>query len=151
MSITTTSGTGAKIVAVTDDIGAITEINVQDSGFAYSESNPPEMTPQKLHFVVKDVTGTFTSGNTLTTHVGTVKGFDSDTGVLDTTFENVVRVEQESSSTFQQGIQLRGLHCYIRGYRSRIFYLKTRKTLIQMRVTRLSLRGQKLSLHQQSM
>ena len=105
LSITTTSGTGAKIVGVTDDIGAITEVNVQDSGFAYSLTNPPEMTPQ-AHFVLKDVTGTFTSGNTLTTHVGTVKGFNSDTGVLDTTFENVVRVEQESSSTFQQGIQL---------------------------------------------
>ena len=105
LSITTTSGTGAKIVGVTDDIGAITEVNVQDSGFAYSVTNPPEMTPQ-AHFVIKDVTGTFTSGNTLTTHVGTVKGFDSDTGVLDTTFENVIRVEQESSSTFQQGIQL---------------------------------------------
>ena len=36
LSITTTSGTGAKIVGVTDDIGAITEVNVQDSGFAYS-------------------------------------------------------------------------------------------------------------------
>ena len=105
LSITTTSGTGAKIVGVTDDIGAIAEVNVQDSGFAYSVTNPPEMTPQ-AHFVLKDVTGTFTSGNTLTTHVGTVKGFDSDTGVLDTTFENVIRVEQESSSTFQQGIQL---------------------------------------------
>ena len=105
LSISTTSGTGAKIVGVTDDIGAITEVNVQDSGFAYSVTNPPEMTPQ-AHFVIKDVTGTFTSGNTLTTHVGTVKGFNSDTGVLDTTFENVVRVEQESSSTFQQGIQL---------------------------------------------
>ena len=46
LSITTTSGTGAKIVGVTDDIGAITEVNVQDSGFAYSVSNPPEMTPQ---------------------------------------------------------------------------------------------------------
>ena len=105
LSITTISGTGAKIVGVTDDIGAITEVNIQDSGFAYSVTNPPEMIPQ-AHFVLKDVTGTFTSGNTLTTHVGTVKGFDSDTGVLDTTFENVVRVEQESSSTFQQGIQL---------------------------------------------
>ena len=46
LSITTTSGTGAKIVGVTDDIGAITEVNVQDSGFAYSTTNPPEMTPQ---------------------------------------------------------------------------------------------------------
>ena len=105
LSITTTTGADAKIVAVTDDIGAINEVKIQDSGFAYSESNAPEMTP-RAHFVVKDVTGTFTNGNTLTTHTGTVKGFDSSTGVLDTTFENVVRVEQESSSTFQQGIQL---------------------------------------------
>ena len=46
LSITTTTGTDAKIVAVTDDIGAIDEVNIQDSGFAYSGSNPPEMTPQ---------------------------------------------------------------------------------------------------------
>ena len=42
----------------------------------------------------------------LTTHTGTVKGFDADTNVLDTTFENVVRVEQEQTGTFQEGIQL---------------------------------------------
>ena len=105
LGITTTTGTGAKIVGVTNDIGALTDINIQDSGFAYSESNPPEMTPQ-AHFVLKDVTGTFASGNTLTTHVGTVKGWDSTKNILDTTFENVIRVEQESSSTFQEGIQL---------------------------------------------
>ncbi len=105
LSLTTTTGADAKIVAVTDNIGAIDEVKIQDAGFAYSESNAPEMTP-RAHFVVKDVTGTFTNGNTLTTHTGTVKGFDSSTGVLDTTFENVVRVEQESSSTFQEGIQL---------------------------------------------
>ena len=45
LSITTTTGADAKIVAVTDDIG-IDEVNVQDSGFAYSESNAPEMTHQ---------------------------------------------------------------------------------------------------------
>ena len=55
---------------------------------------------------MKDVSGTFADGNTLTTHVGTVKGWDSTKNILDTTFENVIRVEQESSSTFQEGIQL---------------------------------------------
>ena len=105
LGITTVTGSDAKIVALTDDIGALTDIKIQDSGFAYSESNPPEMTPQ-AHFVLKDVTGTFASSNTLTTHTGTVKGWDSTKNILDTTFENVIRVDQESSSTFQEGIQL---------------------------------------------
>ena len=55
---------------------------------------------------MKDVSGTFSDGNTLTTHVGTVKGFNSNTNVLDTTFENVVRVEQEQTGTFQESIEL---------------------------------------------
>ena len=37
----------------------------------------------------------FENTNTLTTHVGTVKSFDSNTNILETTFENVIRVEQE--------------------------------------------------------
>ena len=60
----------------------------------------------RAHFVLKDVTGTFAAENTLTTHTGTVKGFDSNTNVLDTTFENVVRVTQEQTSAFNQGIEL---------------------------------------------
>ena len=59
-----------------------------------------------LTFVLKDVSGTFANGNTLTSHTGTVKGFDSNTKVLDTTFENVIRVEQEQTSTFNEGIEL---------------------------------------------
>ena len=55
---------------------------------------------------MKDVTGTFENTNTLTTHVGTVKSFDSDTNILETTFENVVRVEQEQDGTFNEGIEL---------------------------------------------
>jgi len=40
------------------------------------------------------------------THTGKVKGWDSDTQIINTTFENVVRVEQEQAGTFQDGIQL---------------------------------------------
>ena len=58
------------------------------------------------HFVLKDVTGTFANANTLTTHTGTVKGFNSSTNVLDTTFENVVRVTQEQDGTFQETLEL---------------------------------------------
>ena len=34
------------------------------------------------------------------------KSFDSDTNVLETTFENVIRVEQEQDGTFNEGIEL---------------------------------------------
>ena len=105
LTITTTSGTDAKVLAVTDDIGGVESAKVTNIGFNFSESNPPELTA-RAHFVLKDVTGTFENGNTLTSHVGTVKGFDSTTNVLDTTFENVVRVEIEQTGTFNEGVDL---------------------------------------------
>jgi len=58
------------------------------------------------HFILKDVTGTFASGNTLTSHTGTVSGWNADTQVLSTTFENVVRTDGEASSTTNEGIRL---------------------------------------------
>ena len=105
VSITTTTGTGASLLATTENIGAARSIKITDPGFNYVGTNPPDAT-FRAHFVLKDVTGTFANTNTLTTHTGTVKGFDADTNVLDTTFENVVRVEQEQTGTFQEGIQL---------------------------------------------
>ena len=52
------------------------------------------------------MSGTFANANTLTTHTGTVKGFNSSTNVLDTTFENVIRVTQEQEGTFQETLEL---------------------------------------------
>ena len=101
----TVSGTGAKLIATTTDIGAAESLKITDSGFTYSENNPPDISV-RAHFVVKDVTGTFAAGNSLTTHTGTVKGWDANTQILDTTFENVVRFEQEQGGTFNEGIQL---------------------------------------------
>ena len=101
----TTSGSGTKLIATTTNIGAAKSIKITDSGFRYSTANPPEPT-FRAHFVLKDVTGTFANAATLTTHTGTVKGFDSDTQVLDTTFENVIRLKQEQDGTFNEGIQL---------------------------------------------
>ena len=105
VSVTSINGSSAALLATTDDIGAIDSIKVKEPGLNYVSSNPPDLDP-RAHFVVKDVTGTFASGNTLTTHEGTVKGWDSSTQVLDATFENVVRVDGEESGTFNQGIQL---------------------------------------------
>ena len=105
VTITTTTGTSASLLALTDDIGAIDSLEVKDGGFNYSSTNPPDLIT-RAHFVLKDVTGTFANTNTLTTHVGTVKSFDSDTNILETTFENVIRVEQEQDGTFNEGIEL---------------------------------------------
>ena len=105
VSVTTTTGTGAVLTATTENIGAARSIKINDGGFNYVGTNPPDAT-FRAHFVLKDVTGTFANTNTLTTHTGTVKGWDANTKVLDTTFENVIRVEQEQTGTFQDGIQL---------------------------------------------
>ena len=105
VTITTTSGTGAVLTALTNDIGAAKSINVKNTGFDYSIANPPEI-ELRAHFILKDVTGTFANTNTLTTHTGVVKGFDSDTKVLDTTFENVIRTVQEQEGTFNEQIAL---------------------------------------------
>ena len=106
ITVTSVNGSGAKLIATTDDIGAIDSIKIKDPGLNYSISNLPDLTP-RAHFIVKDVTGTFASGNTLTTHEGTVKGWNSSTQVLDVaSFEDVARVDGEESGTFNQGIQL---------------------------------------------
>ena len=56
-------------------------MRVTDTGFRYDSTNPPEV-EFRSHFIVKDVTGTFITGNTLTTHTGTVKFWDSTTNEL---------------------------------------------------------------------
>ena len=42
----------------------------------------------------------------LTSHTGTVSGWNSDTQVLSTTFENVIRTTGEASSATNEGIRL---------------------------------------------
>ena len=104
VTVTSTSGSSAKLLASTSDIGAIDEVSITDAGLSLSSSNPPDIVP-RAHFIVKDVTGTFVAGNTLTTHEGTVKGWDSSTNVLDLEFENVVRIDgEQQSGSVNQGI-----------------------------------------------
>ena len=104
VAVTSSSGSSAKLLASTNDIGAIDEVSITDAGLSLSSSNPPDIVP-RAHFIVKDVTGTFVAGNTLTTHEGTVKGWDSSTNVLDLEFENVVRIDgEQQSGSVNQGI-----------------------------------------------
>ena len=48
---------------------------------------------------IRDRSGTFAATNTLTTHTGTVKGWDSTNNVLTTTFEDVVRKTLETGDS----------------------------------------------------
>ena len=105
LTITSDSGTGAKLLANTTTIGRANGIEIRDGSFDLDSSNPPDAT-FKANFVVKDPTGTFTNGAALTSHTGTISGYNSDTQVLSTTFENVVRTKGEPSSATNEGIQL---------------------------------------------
>ena len=43
VTITSTSGTGAVLTELTNDIGSAKSINVNNTGFDYSITNPPEI------------------------------------------------------------------------------------------------------------
>ena len=105
VGVTTTGGSSAKLLATTTDIGAVNNLKVNNTGFRYKSANPPDAT-MRAHFIVKDVSGTFAAANTLTTHTGTVKSWDATKNVLETTFEDVIRLTQEQDGTFNEGIQL---------------------------------------------
>ena len=63
-SITTSSGTGAKLLPIsTSGIGAVKDVEVTNTGFNYSSA--PTFNALR-HAVVKDITGTFTTGDTVT-------------------------------------------------------------------------------------
>ena len=96
ITINTKNGSSAKLLASTNTIGAIDSVKITEPGLNYNIA--PDLTPRS-HFVVKDISGTFASGNTLTTHEGTVKGFDSSTQILDVEFEDVVRIDAEQSGS----------------------------------------------------
>ena len=110
VSVSSTFGTGADLTSLSTEIGKIQAIKISDSGFNYTVSNAPVIEP-RAHFVLKDVSGTFALGNTLTTngHTGTVQSFDTGTKLLTTTFENEERIiHEQKGSTFQDSIELEG-------------------------------------------
>jgi len=91
-----------KLLAITTDIGAVSKIKVTDSGANYTES--PEIT-FNANFVLKGTSGTVAVGEALTTHTGVVKSFNTDTKVLETTFEDVVRTTLETTDALPIGLE----------------------------------------------
>jgi len=94
----------AVLYAITTDIGGIDEILVKDGGANYSTTELPDITA-RANFVVKDVTGTFVTGESLTTHTGIVQNYDSSTQVLETTIEDVVRTTLETTDALPVGLE----------------------------------------------
>ena len=95
LTITTTYGSGASLLAASEDIGQIKSIKIIDAGFRYSTA--PEVSVP-ANFVVKDVTGTFGVDEALTgAYEGTVKSFDTDRQVLSVEIQDVVRTQLEQN------------------------------------------------------
>ena len=101
-SATYITPTTPELIATTTDIGAASKIKITDSGANYSEA--PEIT-FNANFVLKDTSGTFVAGEALTTHTGIVKSFNTDTQVLRTTFEDVVRTTLETTDALPIGLE----------------------------------------------
>ena len=96
VTITSTTGTSGALLATTDNIGSVGEVRMTNQGFNYSAV--PSMT-FRANFTLKDVSGTFAAKNTLTTHTGTVKAWDSTNNILTTTVEDVVRKTLETGDS----------------------------------------------------
>ena len=79
-SITSGSGSGAKLLPIsTSGIGAVKDVEVTNTGFDYLSA--PTFSAFR-HAVLKDITGTFSNGDALTSHSGTVTAFDSARQIL---------------------------------------------------------------------
>ena len=88
LTITSTSGNGAKVLAYGSEIGRALTINVIESGHNYQASPAPTVV-LPTYILCTGVTGTFSAGETVTgaaatsgTVTSTVVSFDTDTQVL---------------------------------------------------------------------
>jgi len=102
-TVSSVNGINAKLICLTTDIGAVTEIEIIDSGFKYS--TPPTATAN-TNLILKDVFGSFGTGNTLQTHTGSVVSFDSSTNKLTISSTPTNRLTGENSSIVNEGIEL---------------------------------------------
>ena len=79
-SISTTGGSGAKLKAAsTNTVGSIDSIKVSNLGFNYSSA--PSLNAFR-HAVIKDISGNFVAGASMSSHSGTITAFDADRQLL---------------------------------------------------------------------
>jgi hypothetical protein len=98
-------GANAEVFATTQDIGRIESINVSNPGFNYSETPTLEL---RANFIVKDITGTFSTGAALTNPgTGTIRSLDATTQVLSVSLEDTIAVEgEQNGATPTEGMRL---------------------------------------------
>ena len=102
VSITSNNGTGAVFQAKTSDIGRVISTNLKDGGFNYTSIPKNSFSG---NFILKNVTGNFAAGNSLTTHTGAVTDWDPNTKLLKVTIDDAERIQQETTGTLSQRIQ----------------------------------------------
>jgi len=73
--ITTANGSGAKLLAASNSgVGGVDSFEFTNFGFNYNSA--PTIIPFR-HAILKDISGTFTAGTSLTSHSGTITAFDT--------------------------------------------------------------------------
>ena len=103
ISVSSSLGTEAEITPVTDDIGGVSSLEITDGGFKYASAPDIKF---NTNIIVKDVSGTFGSGNTLTSHKGTVKTYDPNTKRLVVDIEPISSFKLEQDAAPNDRIQL---------------------------------------------
>ncbi|SVA72607.1 uncharacterized protein METZ01_LOCUS125461, partial [marine metagenome] len=106
VSVTSSTGTNEKLLALSEDIGQVLLAKIVDGGFNYTDAPEGKF---NVNFVLKDISGTFTPTNPFTTagHVGEVVSFDSTNNRLEGLIENRERIELEAvSNAFQENFEL---------------------------------------------
>ena len=77
VTVTSTGGSGAKIIANTNNIGSVKDIDISLSTGLPNDSPSKQIFP-RVHAIVKNITGTISVNNTITSGgTGTIKNFDS--------------------------------------------------------------------------
>ena len=82
ISVSTTGGSGAELYALSTKspmIGAVGDVAVTNFGLNYTTTPTAEF---NKNFIIKDYSGDFAKGDTLTSHSGTVVNFDSTRNLL---------------------------------------------------------------------
>ena len=102
ISVTSQKGTGAVVQATTSDIGRVVATNLKDGGFDYQSIPQNSFT---ANFLLKNTSLSFSAGNALTTHTGSVLEWDPTLKLLKVTIDNANRIEQETTGTLSQRLQ----------------------------------------------
>jgi hypothetical protein len=82
VTVSSSTGSGAELYAcstVAPKIGAVGDVSITNFGLNYTTVPTAQF---NRNFIIKDFSGTFSAGDTLTSHVGTIVNFDTTRNLL---------------------------------------------------------------------